>query len=192
MACARRAKSAGAVARSFFFSRLAVAEAAMLEEGICDHRHERMTVKALPGSSLEVIETEFFFQLLVSLLANPSRLDGGRQGAQGPSWPTGWRDRISSLPTSCVRDRPASSPGRCCWPLSLIRCRGPYCYAHTDGGKTSLELSFQPVRQLMFCHVASASMSSAAIDRCQNVPLRGRPRPATGQIIRTSAGYTLR
>ena len=38
----------------------------MLEEGICDHRHQRMTVKALPGSSLEVIETEFFFQLLVS------------------------------------------------------------------------------------------------------------------------------
>jgi hypothetical protein len=29
-----------------------------------------------------VIETEFFFQLLVSLLANPSCLDGGRQGAQ--------------------------------------------------------------------------------------------------------------
>ena len=50
----------------------------MLEEGICDHRHERMTVEALPGSSLEVIETEFFFQLLVSLLANPSRLDSGR------------------------------------------------------------------------------------------------------------------
>jgi putative tryptophan/tyrosine transport system substrate-binding protein len=38
----------------------------------------RMTVKALPGSALEVIETKFFFQLLVSLLANPSRLDGGR------------------------------------------------------------------------------------------------------------------
>ena len=52
----------------------------MLEEGVSDHRHERVTVKALPGSSLEVIETEFFFQLLVSLLANPSRLDGGRDG----------------------------------------------------------------------------------------------------------------
>ena len=50
----------------------------MLEEGVRDHRHERMAMKALPGSSLEVIETEFFFQLLVSLLANPSRLDGGR------------------------------------------------------------------------------------------------------------------
>ena len=53
----------------------------MLEEGVSDHRHERMTMQALPGSALEVIETEFFFQLLVSLLANPSRLDGGRQGA---------------------------------------------------------------------------------------------------------------
>jgi hypothetical protein len=42
-----------------------------------------MTMQALPGSALEVIETQFFFQLLVSLLANPSRLDGGRQGAQG-------------------------------------------------------------------------------------------------------------
>jgi hypothetical protein len=40
-----------------------------------------MTVKALPGSALEVIETKFFFQLLVSLLANPSCLDGGRFGA---------------------------------------------------------------------------------------------------------------
>jgi hypothetical protein len=39
-----------------------------------------MTVKASPGSSLEVIETEFFFHLLVSLLANPTRLDGGCYG----------------------------------------------------------------------------------------------------------------
>src|SRR5262245_62270782 len=41
-----------------------------------------MTMQALPGSALEVIETKFFFQLLVSLLADPSRLDGSRQGAQ--------------------------------------------------------------------------------------------------------------
>ena len=54
----------------------------MLQEGVRDHRHERMAVKALPGPALEVIETEFFFQLLVSLLANPSRLDGRRQAAQ--------------------------------------------------------------------------------------------------------------
>ena len=35
-------------------------EAAMLKEGIGDHRHEGMTVDAMPRSSLEVIETEFF------------------------------------------------------------------------------------------------------------------------------------
>ena len=52
-------------------------EPAMLEEGVSDHRHKRMTVNALPGSSLEVVKTKFFFHLLVSLLANPTRLDGG-------------------------------------------------------------------------------------------------------------------
>ena len=53
-----------------------------MQESEGDHRHERMTVQSLPGSTLEVIETKFFFQLLVSLLANPSRLDGGRERAQ--------------------------------------------------------------------------------------------------------------
>ena len=38
----------------------------MLEEGECKHRHEGMTVKALPGSSLEVVEAEFLFQLMVA------------------------------------------------------------------------------------------------------------------------------
>ena len=54
----------------------------MLEEGVGDHRHEGVTMEALPGSSLEVIEAEFFFQLLMGLLAYPPRLDGSGQGAQ--------------------------------------------------------------------------------------------------------------
>ena len=33
----------------------------VLEKGVSDHRHERMTVKALRRSSLEVIEAEFVF-----------------------------------------------------------------------------------------------------------------------------------
>src|SRR5215510_3317361 len=65
-------------------------EPAMLEEGVSDHRHKRMSVKALPGSSLEVVKTKFFFHLLVSLLANPTRLDGGCEGAQvGLRWQVG-------------------------------------------------------------------------------------------------------
>src|SRR6516164_6994399 len=49
----------------------------ILEKDVGDHRHKRMTMQALPGSSLEVVKTKFFFHLLVSLLANPTRLDGG-------------------------------------------------------------------------------------------------------------------
>jgi hypothetical protein len=52
-------------------------EAAMLEECIRDHCHESVTMKALPGSSLEVVEAELFFQLLMGLLADPSCFDGG-------------------------------------------------------------------------------------------------------------------
>ena len=54
----------------------------MLEEGVGNHCHEGMAMKALPRSTLEVIEAEFFLELLVRLFAHPSRLDGGRQGAQ--------------------------------------------------------------------------------------------------------------
>ena len=39
----------------------------MLKEGEGDHCHERMPVKALPGSSLEVVEAEFLFQLLMDI-----------------------------------------------------------------------------------------------------------------------------
>ena len=54
----------------------------MLKEGVRDHRHERVSVEALPGPALEVVEAEFFLHLLVGLLANPSCLDDGRQSAQ--------------------------------------------------------------------------------------------------------------
>ncbi len=33
----------------------------MLKEGVSDHCHEGVTMKALPGASLEVVEAEFFF-----------------------------------------------------------------------------------------------------------------------------------
>jgi hypothetical protein len=52
------------------------------QEGEGEHCHERMAVETLPGSPFEVIEAKFLFQLLMGLLANPSCLDGGRQGTQ--------------------------------------------------------------------------------------------------------------
>jgi hypothetical protein len=48
-------------------------KAAILEESVGDHCHERMTMQALPESAFEVIETVFFFQLLVRLLATAKR-----------------------------------------------------------------------------------------------------------------------
>ena len=116
----------------------------MLEEGVGDHRHERMTMKALPGSSLEVIETEFFFQLLVSLLANPSRLDGGRQGAQ-----VRLRRQVGEIVFLLSRhpvfaDEPSLVPGQ----MLLALVPDPLWWSvgdpHADSSKTSLELSFRP------------------------------------------------
>src|SRR6266498_349331 len=118
-------------------------EAAMLEEGVSDHRHERMTVKALPGSSLEVIETEFFFQLLVSLLANPARLDGGRQGAQ-----VGLCRQVGEIIFLLSRhpvfaDKPSLVPRQMLLALVPDPLRWSVGDPHADRSKTRLELSFR-------------------------------------------------
>src|SRR6266581_1542111 len=115
----------------------------MLEEGVSDHRHERMTVKALPGSALEVIETEFFFQLLMSLLANPSRLDGGRQGTQ-----VSLRRQVGEIVFLLSRhpvfaDEPSLVPGQMLLALVPDPLRWSVGDPNPDSSKTSLELSFR-------------------------------------------------
>ena len=114
----------------------------MLEEGVSDHRHKRMTVKALPGSSLEVVEAKFLFQLLMGLLADPPRLDGGSQGAQ-----VGLCRQVSEIVFLLSRhpvfaDEPSFLPGQMLLALVPDSLWWSVCYAHTDGGETSLELSF--------------------------------------------------
>ena len=114
----------------------------MLKEGESDHRHERMTVKALPGPSFEVIETEFFFQLLVGLLANPSLLDGGRQGAQ-----VGLRRQVGEIVFLLSRhpmfaDEPSLIPGQMLLTLVPDPLRWSVGDPHADNSKMSLELSF--------------------------------------------------
>ena len=86
----------------------------MLEEGEGEHCHERMAVETLPGPPFEVIEAKFFFQLLMSLLANPPRFDGGRQGAQ-VSLCRQVGEIIFLLSRHPVfADEPSLVPGRCC------------------------------------------------------------------------------
>src|SRR6516162_7666275 len=115
----------------------------MLEEGVSDHCQECVTVKALPGSSFEVIKTEFFFQLLVSLLANPSRLDGGRQGVQ-----VGLHREIGEivflLPRRSVfADEPSLVPWRMLVTLVPDALRWSVGYPHADSSEAGLELSFR-------------------------------------------------
>ena len=93
----------------------------MLEEGVGNHCHQGVSVKALPGSPLEVIEPQFFLQLLMRLFANPSRFDDGRQSAQ-----VRFGRQVGEIIffSPDVRRSPisqTSSPGRCCCPLSAIR-----------------------------------------------------------------------
>ena len=58
-----------------FFFPLRSCEAAMLKEGVSDHCHQCMPMKARPGSSFEVIEPKLFLELPMGLLADPARLD---------------------------------------------------------------------------------------------------------------------
>ena len=59
-------------------------EAAGLEEGVGDHRHQRVSMQSRPGSTFEVVEPKLLLELLVSLFTDPpglyrgsERLDGG-------------------------------------------------------------------------------------------------------------------
>ena len=72
----------------------------MLEEGVSNHCHERVTVKAMPRSSFEVIKTEFFLQLLMRLFANPAGLDFDCQAAV-----TRLTTNRRLLPGSCFREK---------------------------------------------------------------------------------------
>ena len=51
------------------------AQAVMLQEREGQHREQRMVMQAQPAAPFEVIEAEFFLQLLMGLLAHPPGLD---------------------------------------------------------------------------------------------------------------------
>ena len=115
----------------------------MLEECVSNHRHQRMTMKAVPRSSLEVIETEFLLQLLMSLLADPSCLDRRSQAAQ--VHPSGQVGKIVffSPDVRCSPMSQASSPGRCVTPIPypLRRSVGS---THADSSKSGFQPTFRP------------------------------------------------
>src|SRR5262249_39889944 len=151
-----------------------------------------MTVKSGPRSALEVIKTEFFFQLLVSLLANPSRLDDARQGAQ-----VHLRRRVGEIVFllsrySVFADQPSLVAGQMLLTLVPDPLRRSVGNPHADCSKTSLELSFRPaaptdgapsgIGQHVFgCHRQDV----------RNVPLPGTAASGNGPHHPTTAGLSL-
>ena len=63
--------------RGFIF-----AESLLLQKGEGDHREQRVVTEAAPRAALEVVEAEFFLQLLVGLLARPAGLDSRDDGSE--------------------------------------------------------------------------------------------------------------
>src|ERR1044071_6301126 len=80
---------AGKVARRCLCSlrrRFIFAQALLLEKSETDERSERVMVKAAPRAAFKVVEAEFFFELLMSLLAGPARFECASEGLE---WRTG-------------------------------------------------------------------------------------------------------
>ena len=156
----------------------------MLEECVSDHGHERMTMEALPGSSLEVIQPEFPFQLLMGLFA-----DRGSQRAQ-----IRLGGQICEIIFLLSR-RPvfADEPGFVPRKMLLAHVLDPLRWSiggpYANSGEASFQPTLGPVSPTHFCHLALASMSSAGLDRISGMcRLQGRPRPVTGPIGFTSTG----
>jgi hypothetical protein len=57
-------------------------EPTILEEGVSDHRHERMSIQALPASALKVGRGRVLPSAVGELASKSSAADGGRHGAQ--------------------------------------------------------------------------------------------------------------
>ena len=58
-------------------------EAAGLEEGVGDYRHQRVSMQSRPGSTFEVVEPKLLLELLVGLFTDPSGLDRGSERLDG-------------------------------------------------------------------------------------------------------------
>src|SRR3984957_13189143 len=165
----------------------------MLEERVSNHRHQHMTMKAVPRPSLEVVEPEFLLQLLMGLLANPSCLDrGSKAGEVHPGAQVGEIVFLLSR-RAVLADQPSLVPWKMLLPLVPYPLGRTVGSTHTDGGKPGCR-PLVPLRQLTVLHCALANMSSAAVDRLSGTcRLRGRPRTlVTGQMSCTPTGYTLR
>jgi hypothetical protein len=118
----------------------------MLEKCVSHHAHQRMAVKTLPRSSLIVIETKLFLQLLLGVLTDPSGLDRGSQAAQSELRSSGQLLVRTSQMDFAVSVAPGDSTGRraaaycqigspnCVGKRSRSHCRPRHCCSQQRHG----------------------------------------------------------
>ena len=116
----------------------------MLQEGVCDHCHERMTMKTMPGPAFEVVEAKLLFQLLMGLLADPSRFDFGRQVAQiHLGWQVGKIVLFLSR-QALLADEPSLVARKMLLTFVPYPLRRSIGGTHTDSSKSGFEPAFRP------------------------------------------------
>ena len=111
----------------------------MLEEGVGDHGHQRVAMKTSPRAALEMVEAEFFLQLLVSLLADPARLDRCGQRLEA-----GFRRQVREIVFLLAGRAPlADKPDLFAWQMlhALVAdpLGRPIGHAHADGGEAGFQ-----------------------------------------------------
>ena len=127
----------GASSGRFFPPRCGL-EPEVLEIGTCDAGHERMSVQAGPGSSLEVVKTEFLLKLLVRLLADPASLNGCRQTAQRSA-----RREIAEIVFALAAAAPfTDEPDVFTGQVAMARAARSIGYAHALGCEARGECTF--------------------------------------------------
>jgi hypothetical protein len=99
--------SDGACASCFFCG-----DSLILEEGEGHHREYGVVVESVPRATFEMIEPEFFLQLLVRLFTRPTSLDCvGERFQRGGGWVI--RQVVLGLSTrTSFCNQPGFSPGR--------------------------------------------------------------------------------
>ncbi len=128
----------------------------MLEIGKGDHREQRVMMQAQPAAALKVIEPQFLLQLLMDLLADPTRFDRpGQRQERGP------RRMIGQVVFLLARGAPfADEPGRVPGEVPPAGHARPIGDAHSHGREFGDEQPFGPAPPRHFAKHSSTRPAS--------------------------------
>src|ERR1700691_1141644 len=136
-------------------------EAAGLEEGVGDHRHQRVSMQSRPGSTFEVVEPKLLLELLVSLFTDPPGLDRGSERLDGGIGRQ-VRHIVFLLPSRPpLADEPDLVTRHALLRLFSILCLWPSATRTRRAVKRHVSRPLVRRRQPTLCHLPSANNASA-------------------------------